>query len=424
MAQNRPPSAPPLPPAGPAPTRPAPGAGLSPRMVMLFAVACGMAVANIYYIHPLLTGIAGTFNVSSGTTSVVVTVQQVAYVAGLALLVPLGDVRDRRRLAVTLLTLAALAEVVMAAAPTVQVLAAATALLALCTVVAPILVPFAATLAAPEERGRVSGKVISGLLMGVLLARTGGGLVAQWGGGWRTVFAVAAAMMLLLALTLRRALPHLPPAAQLTYPALLRSVGSILREEPALQLRCAYGILSFAGFNALWTSIAFLLAGPPYSYSEGVIGLFGLAGVAGAYAARVAGPLADRGKDYPATGALFAAILLGWVLMAVNGGHWLAPLLLGVLVLDFGVQGLQVTNLSVIYRRRPEARSRMTTAYMTIYFLGGALGSAVSGAAYQARGWVAVCLAGMGFAALALAMWAAEGALRRRARARRPAPGE
>jgi predicted MFS family arabinose efflux permease len=382
-------------------------------MVTLFAVAAGFSVANIYYCQPLLTAVAAGFRVGSDTASLLVTVGTVGYVAGLALLVPLGDVMDRRRLIVTLLSVVAVAQGVSAVAPSIPVLLLAATAMSLTAVVAPILVAFAATLAPAEQRGRVTGKVLSGVLMGVLLARTGGGLVAQWG-GWRSVYAVAAILMVVLALALYRTLPQVAPAAKMRYPQLLRSVFTIMREEPVLRLRCLYGFVSFAGFTALWTSIAFLLARPPYSFGEAVIGLFGLAGVVGAWAARVAGPLVDRGKDHMATGLLLFTVLLGWVFMGLAGGQWLISLVLGVVLLDLGVQGMQVTNLSVNYRLRPEARSRITTAYMTTYFGGAVAGSAASGAAYAAGGWPAVVWVGGGFAAVGLLLWGGESLFRRR----------
>ncbi|MFF0728526.1 MFS transporter [Streptomyces sp. NPDC004134] len=393
---------------------PGPGApGLSKAMVTLFAVAAGFAVANIYYCQPLLTAIADTFDVSSDTVSLIVIASTVGYAAGLGLLLPLGDIVNKKRLVVNLLLVVAAMQALSAAAFSVSMLIAASAVMSLTAVVAPILVPFAAGLAAPQERGRVTGSVMSGVLMGVLLARTGGGLIAELG-GWRTVFGVAAALMVALALVLRRALPDAPPAAQMPYGKLLRSIFTIIREEPVLRLRCLYGFMSFAGFNALWTSIAFLLDDPPYSYGAGVIGLFGLAGVVGAYAARITGPQVDRGRDNAVTGVLFTVILASWGLMGLDGGTWLWALLLGVVVLDLGVQGMQVVNLAVNFRQRPEARSRITTAYMVAYFSGAIAGSSASAAAYAAGGWDAVVLTGAAFAAVNLLAWCGEMALRAR----------
>ncbi|MER7223522.1 MFS transporter [Streptomyces rubradiris] len=385
-----------------------PAGGLPDRLVTVFAVAAGFAVANIYYAHPLLTAIASAFGVGSGTASLVVTASTAGYTVGLALLVPLGDIAGRRRLLVALLLVTAVAQAASAAAPTATALIALSGLMAVAAVGAPLLVAFAAALARPEQRGRVTGRVMSGVLGGVLLARTGAGLLAQWTGSWRTVFVVAAVAMLALAVLLWRLLPDLEPAESLGYFALLRSVASVVAQEPVLRLRCLYGFLTFASFSVFWASAAFLLAAPPYSYGAALTGAFGLLGLAGAVAARATGPLVDRGRDRLAGTVLYLANLAAWVLLAFDGGHVPVCLVLGVLLLDFGVQGAQVANLGVLFRLRPEARNRITMAYMTAYFLGGAAGSALSGAVYSAAGWAGVSAAGGGLAALVLLLWGVE----------------
>jgi predicted MFS family arabinose efflux permease len=389
------------------------GQGLPRGMVTLFAVAAGLAVANIYYAQPLLTSIAAEFHTGSGTAALIVTATTVGYAIGLATVVPLGDVVSRRRLVVTLLVLVAIGQAGCAVMPSIGLLVVASFAVAVCAVVAPLLVSFAAALANPGERGRATGTVMSGVLLGLLLARTGGGVVAQWGGGWRTVYAVAAVVMLALAVVLHRALPDVAVASKLRYLSLLRSAVVIVREEPLLRLRCAYGFLSFAGFSAFWVSSAFLLAGAPYGYGSALIGTFGLVGAVGAYAAKAIGPVSDRGRDNLVTGVLLSVILLAWGALALNGGHWLIALLVGVVLLDLGVQGVQVMNLGVVYRLRPEARNRITMAYTSTYFLGGVAGSAASGAAYAAAGWPAVCAVGGGFALLALLLLVAESTVRR-----------
>lgn len=405
-----------------APVRPTtrtlrPAGGLPDRLVTVFAVAAGMAVANIYYAHPLLTSIASAFGVGSTAASLVVTASTAGYTVGLALLVPLGDTVNRRRLLVALLLVTAAGQAASAAAPSVAALVVLSGLMAVTAVGAPLLVAFAAALARPEQRGLVTGRMLSGVLLGVLLARTGAGLLAQWTGSWRSVFAVAAVGMVVLAVLLWRLLPDLEPAERLGYPTLLRSVARVVAEEPLLRLRCVYGFLTFASFSVFWTSAAFLLAAPPYAYGEALIGAFGLLGAAGALAARFMGPLVDRGRDELASTLLYVANLAAWGLLALDGGRLLVCLVLGVLLLDFGVQGAQVTNLGVLYRLRPEARSRITMAYMTAYFLGGAAGSALSGAVHSAAGWAGVCAAGGGLAALVLVLWGAEQARAAQARA-------
>jgi predicted MFS family arabinose efflux permease len=280
---------------------------------------------------------------------------------------------------------------------------AAAAFVGLLSVVAQLLVPFAASLAHDDERGKVVGTVMGGLLLGILVARTIAGYLAELG-GWPTVFWVAAGLMLVSAVALRLRLPRFHSEAGLTYPRLLASTFALVRDEPVLRLRMIYGVMSFGAFSVLWTSIAFLLAGAPYHYSTGTIGLFGLIGAAGALAANAAGRLADAGHERFTTGATAVLLCVSWWPVAL-GRHSLLALIIGVIVLDLAVQGLHISNQSQIYRLRPEARARITSAYMTAYFTGGAAGSALSTAAYVHSGWTAVCLVGATFGALAIVLW-------------------
>jgi predicted MFS family arabinose efflux permease len=368
------------------------------------AAATGMSVASIYYAQPLLPTMARDFGVSAARCGFIVTAAQLGYGLGLLLIVPLGDLMERRGLVVAMFLLAAAGLLATALAPSLAVVVAGTALTGLLSVVAQVLVPFAATLAAPEERGKAVGTVMSGLLLGILLARTVSGLLADLG-SWRTVYWAGAGAMVLGAVVLRRTLPRLHEPVALSYPRLLLSIATLFREEPVLRLRALLGATCFAAFSVLWTSMGFLLAAPPYHFSAGAIGLFGLAGVAGALAASGAGRMVDRGLGEPVTGWGLGILLLSWGFLA-RAPRSLAALVAGVLLLDLAVQGLQITNQSLLYRIRPESRNRMTAGYMTCYFIGGATGSLVSAAAYGWAGWAGVTAAGAGFSALALAFWA------------------
>jgi len=384
---------------------------LSRSLVILLAFACGAAVANLYYAQPLLHAIASGIHTSSSNAALLVTATQIGYAAGLVLLVPLGDLLDRRRLVSRMLVVTALGLVGAAAAPTLGVLALALGVVGVTSVVAQILVPFASALASEDERGRVVGQVMSGLLMGILLARTVSGLGAALL-GWRAVFAIAAGLMVLLSAALWRALPEVAPQGGPPYLKLLASVAVLIREEAVLRRRMIYGALGFASFSVLWTSLALLLSRPPFSYGEAVIGLFGLAGLAGTIAAQAAGRVADRGGSRSATGFFLAAIALGWVLCALGKTEVLL-IIAGIVVLDLGIQGQHILNQTMIYALRPEARSRLTTAYMTGNFLCGALASAGTDLAWRSGGWLAVCALGGGLSILALLAWLDE--LRRRA---------
>jgi predicted MFS family arabinose efflux permease len=374
-------------------------------MVLLLAAACGAAVANNYYAQPLLHTIATAFGVSEATAGLLVTAGQAGYAVGLGLLVPLGDLLERRRLIARMLVLTAVAQTLAAAAPTFAVLASALALAGVTSVVAQIIVPMAASLATDNERGQVVGKVMSGLIIGILLARTVSGLIASVA-GWRPVYVMAAAAMLLLAAVLYRALPEVEPSERISYRALLRSVLDLVREEPVLRQRMGLGAASLGCFSILWTPIAFLLSGPPYHYGTALIGLFGLAGLAGAAAAPAAGRLADRGRGRYATLGAIVILLGSWSLLDL-GAHSLAALIAGTIALDLGVQALHISNQSAIYALRPQARSRLNTAYMVAYFLGGAVLSAAASLVYSAAGWNGICALGALTAAAALWFWLA-----------------
>jgi predicted MFS family arabinose efflux permease len=373
-------------------------------LVAVMAVATGLAVANNYYAQPLLSDIGRSLHMTSGEAGLIVTLAQIGYAVGLLFLLPLGDLVERRALTVVLSSATAVALLGMAWSPSSGVLLGAAALVGTFSVLAQVLVPFSASLAPEGERGQVVGMVMSGLLIGILLARTVSGALAG-AGGFRLVYLIAAVAMGVQAVVLRFALPRYREDHTLSYPALLLSVLQLLREEPVLRRRAQYGLLSFGTFSAFWTSMAFLLA-HRYHYSTPVIGLFGLVGAAGALAATLAGRLSDRGWARRSTPLASLLLVTSWAWLWW-GGSALGALVVGVLVLDVGAQGLHITNQGEIYKRRPEARSRLTAAYMVLYFVGGGIGSAGSAFAYDRLGWDGVCLVGGAFALGTLALWSA-----------------
>lgn len=378
------------------------------RLVTVFAVAAGAAAANLYYAQPLLPTIAHAFHTGTGSASLIVTASQLGYAAGLAFLVPLGDLVARRRLVPLVLTGTAVALLVTAASPAMAVLIALAAVVGLGSVIAHVVIPFGAELADDDERGRIVGTMMTGLLLGILLARTVSGVIADLA-GWRAVYVTAAVLTTGLVLLLRRALPDEEPRPHLPYRALLHSALRLFATEPTLRLRCLYGALSFACFSVLWTTLAFLLKAAPFHYSNTVIGLFGLVGAAGAAAANGAGRLADRGHSRAATLGFSVAMVVSFGVLAV-GRSSLPALIVGVLLLDAGSNGLHVTNQHTNYSlpAATDARSRINAVYMTSFFLGGAAGSAGAAAAYSAWGWSGVCALGAILAAVTCAVWAAE----------------
>ncbi|MHB1518975.1 MAG: MFS transporter [Acidimicrobiales bacterium] len=397
-------------------------ASLGNGLVLVFAVACGLSVANLYYAQPILGTIARAFGTSPATTGLVVTLSQIGYAAGLALLVPLGDLVDRRRLVPIVLTATTAGLVVSAVAPSIGVLIGVALSVGAGSVAAQILVPMAASLADDERRGRVVGTVMSGLLLGILLARTVSGLVSGTS-SWRVVYVMAAGLTIVMALVLSRVLPPEHQRPRIGYGSLLSTTVRLFASEAVLRRRSLFGALAFAAFSVFWTTMAFLLGGTPYHYSDITIGLFGLVGAAGALCANIAGRWADRGWT-KATTIVFATCICGSFLSLWWGGRSLFLLIVGIIILDVGVQGLQVTNQSIIYRLAPEARSRVNSVYMVCYFAGGAIGSALGSALYDSHRWTGVCVLGalIGAAALAVAVGDAVGRPTGQVRSSGPVP--
>ena len=401
--------------AGTQPPREAPlaPAALPParlrRVILVLAVACGMAVANIYYSQPLLGRISSAFGVSQGRTELVVTLTQLGYAVGLFLLVPLGDLLENRALASRTLLVTAAALLATGLSPDFGVFLAMSVVVGMTSMVAQILIPYAAHLAAPQERGKVVGTVTAGLLLGILLARTVSSLVAAaW--GWRTIYLASAVLMIVLSVLLTRMLPKRPPAHTSTYPQLMLSTLRLVREEPVLRRRAVCQALMFGAFSCFWTSVAFELI-QRHHLGQAWIGIFALVGAAGASAAPLAGRLGDRGHGHAGSGVALALAAAAMVLAGFGAGNLVLLALAGIL-LDLAVQSHQVFSQREIYELRADARARINTVYMTAVFLGGAVATAISGTIYGSDGWTGVTLLGAGLAFAALGVWAVA-ALRR-----------
>jgi predicted MFS family arabinose efflux permease len=370
------------------------------------AVAGGVSVANLYYAQPLLDTIARSLDVSKETAGLLVTFTQVGYLVGILALVPLGDMLERRRYVPRILLVAAVALACTAAAPSLPTLLIALVVVGITSVVAQVLIPFAAALARDDERGTVMGIVMSGVLLGVLLARTVSGLLADLG-GWRLVFGVASGLMLTLAVVMSRALPSYPPSEWIGYRGVLGSIAALVRSEPLLRRRMLLSFLGFANFTILWTSLTFLLVDPPFHYSEATIGLFGLLGITGATAAQLAGKVIDRGLVHVLTGIALTGLLVARLILT-QADDSLTFLLLGMVIFDISQQSSLICHQNVVLNLRTEARGRATTAQVSSAFVGGTIGSATAAAAYAAGGWHLVNGLAAGLAALALAAWAHE----------------
>jgi predicted MFS family arabinose efflux permease len=367
------------------------------------AAGAGLCVSSNYFCQPLLALFVQEFRITPAHAALLVTVTQLGYIAGLVFLVSLGDLVERRRLLLTCTALSAVLLAAMGLAPNFPALMGVAVLLGTTTVAAQILVPLSAHLAPPMRRGRVVSTVMSGLIIGILLARFAAGLVADLA-GWRAVYLIAAALMAYFCWTCRRRLPRVEPTTQGSYGALLASLLQLFAREPVLRRRGLLGGLGFGAFAAFWTAMAFMLK-ENWHASEGAIGAVALVGTIGAMSARFAGRLADAGWARVSTGVFLLLVVVSWVLLFA-GTHSLLALVAGVVLLDLGLQGSHISNQSEVYRLDPAARSRITTVYMSMYFSGGALGSALTGPAYAAYGWTGACVIGAAMAGAALVVWA------------------
>ncbi|PVZ62222.1 MFS transporter [Pseudomonas sp. B1(2018)] len=379
-------------------------AGLSPSLTLLFSVTCALAVANVYFAQPLLDSMAQSLGVASSMIGVVVTATQVGYALGLLFIVPLGDLLNRKGLILTQVLLSAVALAGVGAAQQWLALLGALVIVGLLAVMVQVLVAYAAVLATPSQRGQAVGTVTSGIVLGILLARFTSGLIADLA-GWRAVYFVSSGLMLVLAAVFWKVLPATESARNRnTYPALIRSMFRLFMTEPVLRIRGLLALLIFAAFSVLWTSMVLPLSAPPLSLSHTAIGLFGLAGVAGALAARRAGRWADQGLGQRVTGISLVILTLSWLPSAFAQTSLIA-LVCAVVLLDFAVQAVHVTNQSLIFAARPDAQSRMVGAYMCFYSVGSALGAAAATQVYAHWGWTAVSLLGASISATALMLW-------------------
>jgi predicted MFS family arabinose efflux permease len=366
----------------------------------VMTIATAMVVANLYYNQPLLADIAHTFNVSQAEAGSIAMLTQIGYAFGMLFIIPLGDMLKRKRLIMIDFVTIILSLLLAGLAPGIHFLMIASFLIGASSVVPQLLLPMAAHLAVPEERGKTVGFVMSGLLIGVLLSRTVSGYVGALF-GWRVMYFIATAMMLLLWITLYFLLPEIEPTYKGKYKELMYSIIHLIKEEPRLRVASARGALCYACFGAFWTTLVFLLKEPQFDAGSEVAGAFGLVGAFGALAASMAGRLSDKGTGFRTILYSIIILILSYVVFGLSS-HSIIGLIIGVILMDMGVQATHISNQTLIFSLRPEARNRLNTVYMVSYFIGGASGTFLASQAWNNYKWNGVVAIGLIFSVLAL----------------------
>jgi predicted MFS family arabinose efflux permease len=377
--------------------------GIRPSLIWLMSVTCGLSVANIYLAHPLLDVIARDLHIQKHFLGSVIGITQVGYGLGLLLIVPLGDLFDRRRLVTAMMVVSCFALFILAKTSNVNLFFFSLALLGVFAVVVQILVAFSATLATPGKSGEVVGKVTSGVVTGILLGRVMAGWMADLF-GWRSVYVASALATFLMAVALYCMLPRVDVNRQTqrsSYIGLIVSMFSLLGNSRVLRRQAFLALLIFASFNVLWSSLGLMLVNGSQHLSLTSVGLFGLAGAAGAIGASLSGKLADRGIARRSIWIGLALLLLSWVILGF-AEHFLIAAVTGVVLLDFGVQVVHVSNQNIIFDLHADARSRVVAAYMVFYSIGSAIGALASNALHASIGWLGVCGLGAVLSLIAL----------------------
>jgi predicted MFS family arabinose efflux permease len=372
---------------------------LTPLTLWIMTIATGLVVANIYYNQPLLEDIARTFHVTRTKAGQVSMLTQLGYAVGMFFLVPMADMVKRKRLMLIIFVFIVLSLVFTALAPGINIMIGASFILGAASIIPQLLIPMAAHLAKPSERGKKIGLIMSGLLIGILLSRTFSGFIGEYW-GWHAVFFIAAGIMVLIWLLIWIFLPEVEPDYKGNYKQLMASMIDLFKHEPALRLAALRGALCFACFSAFWTTIVFLLK-QHFNMGASVAGEFGLVGAFGAIAAGLMGRLSDKMDAYKLSAFTLFLILVSFVVF-IFSAHSIAGLIVGVILLDMGVQATHISNQSIIFALKPEARNRINTIYMVSYFIGGSTGTLLASMIWKNYQWDGVCAIGIALSIIAL----------------------
>jgi len=373
---------------------------LSTLVLWTLTIATGLVVANIYYSQPLLGDIAQAFKVSNGVAGQLAMFTQIGYATGLLFIIPLADMLKRKKMMLIDFAFVVASLLLAASAQQIWVLAFSSFLIGLTSVIPQILVAMVAHLAKPEERGKKLGTVMSGLLIGILLSRTLSGFIGEHL-GWRAVFYIAAGLMIIMWVLIALIVPEVEPDYKGNYGSLMKSLFSLVKQEPTLRLAAIRGGLCFACFSAFWTTLTFLLREPPFNEGSAVAGAFGLIGAFGALAASLIGRLSDKISANQLITYTLILLLVSFITFAFFSRSW-AGLIVGVILMDMGVQATHIANQSIIFALNPNARNRVNTVYMVTYFVGGALGTFLASRMWSSYHWAGVCTIGISLSVLVL----------------------
>lgn len=371
---------------------------LTNTTLWVMTIATGLVVANLYYNQPLLVDIERTFKVNSAKAGQVSVFTQVGYALGMFFIIPLADMFKRKRLMLIDFAFMVASLLLAATAQNITILIIASLLTGASSMIPQLLIPMAAHLAHPSERGKKIGVVMSGLLIGILLSRTFSGIVAAHF-GWRAMFYIAAGLMLVMWALIYFLLPEVEPDYKGTYKNLMLSLVYLVRDEPKLRLAAIRGALCFACFSAFWSTLTFLLA-QNFHMGSDIAGLFGLVGAFGALAVGAMGRLSDRMDPYHLSTFTLVLVIISFIIFQFSA-HSMAGLIIGVVLMDMGVQATHISNQAIIFAIKPEARNRINTIYMVTYFVGGALGTFVATQLWHLYQWTGVCILGVVVSAMA-----------------------
>jgi predicted MFS family arabinose efflux permease len=358
--------------------------------VLVMALCTGLIVANLYYCQPLIILVAKQFGIAEATAGRITYLTQAGYAAGLLFMVPLGDMLEKKKQILGTTAFTILSLIVAAMSPNFQVLQIASFFIGFTSIVPQLILPMAAQLADPAQRGKIIGNVMSGLLLGILLSRTISGFLGGWL-GWRAMFWIAAGICSTLLGVMYLRFPKNEPHFSGTYRQLMRTLITLIKEQPILREAALINTLAFATFGAFWTTMVILLSGAPFHFSSGQIGLFGLAGAAGALAAPLFGRMGDKGSPRKSIGYALVILLSSFVVLYFFSTS-VVGIIVGILLLDFGMQGIHVSNQTRVYSLIPEARNRLNTVFMSMSFIGTASGTAFGLWLWEHGAWSAVCL--------------------------------